>query len=301
MYNMLIEFFGTDVALDTVFGGVVYQQTAIKSCFGGSVTEGMLQDIDSFLRRVPPGPSAYARFRSLSQLNILGGNPEMGSDRIAERVNSFTQAPAVIKFTSRPLSSFVADPTRRVWVEAAIQQYITENMPNVDRIIADIQARKLATFKGVQPIGLIDYSVEQKSNFITYWTGCAIIRGGSSWNYTPHCALLRSAIPLAAGGRGNHGAVWYETQAVLERDPSTGFVRQFVTFRGQQRFASPWTGSGCTRTPFGPRLCIGNLCINTFERLFRDACLDCMPMAEQRGPGQHNTVHTVPVCQCQGF
>lgn len=300
MYNMLIEFFGTDVAVDTVFGGVVYQQTAIKSCYGGSVTEGMLQDIDAFIRKLPPGNSAYARYRSLSHLNVLGGNPEFGSDRINERVNTFGQAPAVIKFHSRPLSDFVSDPTRRSWVQQAVQQYINENLPNIDRIVQDIQNRKQQQFKGVQPIGLIDYGVEQGGNFICYWIGCAIIRG-KNWVYTPHCALLRSPIGMAAGGRQNSGSSWYDTQAILERDPASGFVRHFVTFRGQQTFASAWTGSGCTRSQFGPRLCLGRVCINTYERLFKYACLDCMPFVKQIGNGQHGTIHTVPDCVCQGF
>jgi hypothetical protein len=69
---MFIDIFGTDASTSTEHGGIVYQQVAIKSCFGGSITDGMLHDIDALIRRVPPGNTAYLRYRQSGATNILG-------------------------------------------------------------------------------------------------------------------------------------------------------------------------------------------------------------------------------------
>lgn len=301
MYNMLIEFFGTDVATNTLHGGVVYQRSTVKSCFGGSVTEGMIQDIDSFIRRVPPGPTAYARFRNLGQVNIIGGNPELLLDRMNERVESFKAAPGVIRFQSTPIWNIVQDPTRKQWLKNAMELYINANQPNVQQIIHNVNVRRDQLFKGAQNIFNMDYHVEQLTNWVVHWTGCALIRQRNHI-YTPHCTLIRNPVVLAAGQRTNYGNVNWETQSVIERDPNSGLVRTYSVFRGQVRHGSDWLRSGCVRVPYGPRLCMARLgCIEVNQRLARYACIDCVPVIRQQGGGHYGTIHTFPECHCQGF
>jgi len=301
MYNMVIQFFGTDIATNVQHGGIVYQRAAIKSCFGGSVTEGMIQDIDAFIRRVPPGPTAYAKFRNLGQVNIVGGNPELSLDRMNERVESFKGAPGVVKFSSTPIWNVVQDATRKGWLKAAIDLYVAQNQPNVHQIIHNVNVRRDQLFKGPQTLFLMDYHVEQKSNWVVHWTGCALIRQ-SKFIYTPHCTLLRNPISLAAGGRMNAGSVNWETQSVIERDANSGNVRTFSMFRGQLRHGSDWLRTGCVRVPYGPRLCQARLgCIDVHTRLSKYVCIDCLPVIRQQPGGQFNTIHTHPSCECAGF
>jgi hypothetical protein len=299
-YNLFIHFFGTDISTTTSHGGVVYQQVTVKSCYGGSITEDMLRDIDAFVRRVPPGPTAYAKHRQLGILNMLGGNPELGGDKINERIESFKVAPAPTKFGVQPIWEVVADPTRKQWIKQAIERYIETNSPSINQWIAEANHARDVQFKGPQPIHLMDYHVEQKSNWVVYWTGCPLIRikGGA---YTPHCTLQKTALSMAAGQKTAYGAAFYETQSQIERD-AAGNVKTFSTFRGQVRGASAPIRSGCVRVSFGPRLCQQRMgCIETSQRLSRYVCIDCLPVIRQQPGGQYNTIHTFPECHCQGF
>lgn len=300
IYSMLIHYFGTDITATTLHGGVVYQQVAVKSCFGGSITEGMLKDIDHFIRRIPPGPTAYAKFRRLGQTNILGGNPELGADKINERIASFGVAPAPIKFQTIPIYNVIPDANRKAWVKAAIDTYVAENQPNVNKIISDINVKRENAFRGPQKLYFMDYHIAQKTNWVVYWTGCALIRLRGGF-YTPHCTLLRNPVAMAASQKQNTGGVFYETQAIVERKP-TGEVGIYSVFRGQIRHPSPHTRSGCVRANYGPRLCQGRLgCIDTWTRLFKYVCINCLPVIRQQGGGEYNTIHTFPECHCENF
>jgi len=88
LYDLFIDYFGTEATISSDHGGIVYQQVAVKTCYGGSITADMLNDIDSLIRRIPPN-NAYLKFRQLGATNILGGNPEFHFNRINERIESF--------------------------------------------------------------------------------------------------------------------------------------------------------------------------------------------------------------------
>jgi len=64
-YNNIIHFWGTDIATDVYHGGVVYLQTAVKSCFGGNITQDMIKDLEAAIKKIPPGALAYLKYRKL--------------------------------------------------------------------------------------------------------------------------------------------------------------------------------------------------------------------------------------------
>jgi hypothetical protein len=304
LYDMLIQFFGTDAAIETEHGGTIYQQTTVKQCYGGDITGDIKNELEHKIRNQPPPASGYARFRQLGFFNVLGGNPELGSDRINERIATFDVAPAPVKFNTVPLWQIIADGTRQQWVKAAIDQYIAQNRPNVDTIMHQINHAKHESFRGNQRIVLMDYQIAQHAIWIVHWNDCPVARPRGSV-YTPHCARTRAPVMMHAGQRANHGAPFYTHQAVIERDGPSGNTRLVSLENGHVKYASPWLNAGCQRINYGPILCknIGRTryCLHTYNALFRYVCMDCVPVIKDIGAAPFNFRHTVPECHCGGF
>lgn len=301
LYDMLIQFYGTDVSVDTEHGGTIYQQTTIKECYSANVNADMQNDLEHKIRNQNLPNSAYARYRKLGHFNVLGGNPELGSDKIAQRIASFDQAPAPVKFTTVPLYQLIHDATRKNWVKAAIDLYVAQNKPNVDTIMNQIRHAKFQSFRGPQRIILMDYQIEQHAIWVVHWKDCPLARPRGSV-YTPHCARTRSPVMMSAGQNHNHGPPFYTHQAQINRDGPSGNTRIISLEKGHVKYGSNWLNRGCQRTNYGPILCqrIGrrNYCLHTYRGLFRYVCMDCVPVIKDIGAAKYGFRHTVPECHC---
>jgi hypothetical protein len=309
LYDMLIQFFGTDVSIATEHGGVIYQQSTIKECFGGDAKPGMRADMQTTINKQPPNTSGYYRFRQLGVLNILGGNPELGIDKIQQRINSFDQAPAPVKFTTVPLWEVIQNGNQKNWVKAAIEDYIQKNQPNVQTMMNEIIAARDRNFKGPQRIFTMETQTQQDWVLVTHWKNCPIARQKNSV-YTPDCAVIGQPSVLSAGQRQNTGGAYNNNQAVVERNPSNGFVRIYNTEGGKVKATSGWINKGCAKVPFGPRVCVKKrgawwrtktFCLETSTKLSRMVCIDCVPSVKPGAVGKFNLRHTYPECHCAGF
>jgi hypothetical protein len=304
LYDMFLEFFGTDISVNTEHGGIVYQQVAIKSCFGGSITDGMLHDIDALIRRVPPGNTAYLRYRQSGAINILGGNPELDFSRINERINSFSQAPAPVRFSAIPIWDAVADPTRKQWIHAAVQDHINTHFNSINGLMHQVEAARHQNYLSKQNIFHVDVQNEQHARMVAYFIGAPLINNRNSI-YTPHFALQKSVVSMAAGENYKSGENNWFNQVILhsyiQRNPQNGHIRQYVVHNGKEIRSSPWISSGCTFVPWGPRWCHGGIgCLNIFDVLRRGVCIDCLPTYEEK-PAAFNTRHRFLHCPCSGF
>jgi len=287
-YRMIIRFWGTDIALNVNHGGSIYQQTIIKKCFGGNIGEGMLNDLDSAINRRAPG-SGYLQFRQLGIFEARGGNPEIGSDRMNERINTFAHAPAPIDWNTRPIWEAVADGTRRSWLHAAVVDYINENMPTIDSIKRDIAQAVENYYRSRRTLYHVDFNVEHAGGIVLRWTGCPVAhyRGGV---YAPHCALLRSPFQLGANQGQSLGSAYPGTDTIVERN-NEGLVRMRMVHNGNNVFVSDFIREGCTSVRQVGRWCDNGRCIDGHLVLLRAVCIDVLPHIVQY-PGQHNQVQT---------
>jgi hypothetical protein len=299
-YQMMIRFFGTDASTVTEHGGSIYQQTTIKECFGGDTDTGMRSDLQRTIEKLPLLSNAYTRYRSLSHINILGGNPEFGSDKINERIASFDAAPAPVKFYTVPLWEVIKNVDRRNWVKSAVLDYIQSNQPRVDRVMNEINHAKLQNFKGPQNIYLMDYNIEQSGLIATWTMDCPYIDLGMPNMYLPHCARRRNTIQVAAGQRILQRNRFYGHEMFVDRDGS-GQLRALVFENGNMIMASKPISSGCERVGFGGRACVNGFCYNAFERTFIYVCIDTVPNIADGGPAQHGLRHSLPAWHCSEF
>jgi len=298
-YRMVIDYWGTDVAVSSEHGGAIYQQNILKSCYGGSVTEDLLRDIDAAIKKVPPGELAYLKYRQLGVFNARGGNPEYGMDRINERIASFAQAPAPLRFNAVPLWRHVGyDQTRMQWLRQAIEDYINENTPNIDQIFHEVEQSKAQTYLAHQTVYSFSINVEQTQPNILVWTGCPLIRDrGGRITYCPHCTLAGPA-PSLKNGDLYHLFEFLGISYSAQRDEASGYARIVAFNNNGPIHHSPFVRTGCTTAPqFGA---IPGRAYDVPRRLQRAICIDCMPIYEQQ-PAQHGMVHTFLNCVCPTF
>jgi hypothetical protein len=136
----------------------------------------MIKDLEAGIKKIPPGALAYLKYRKLGIFQARGGNPELGMDKINDRIASFKTFPAPTKFQTIPLWQVVTDPTKQNWLKQAILQYEQENMPNVKAILAQVEAEKAKRFKATQPIHYQNINVEQAGKAVVYWQGCPVVK-----------------------------------------------------------------------------------------------------------------------------
>jgi hypothetical protein len=299
LYKMIIQYWGTDVAIATDHGGVIYQQNILKACYGGSVTEDLIKDIDAAIKKVPPGDLAYLKYRKIGIFNSRGGNPEYGMDRINERIASFIHAPAPLGFRAVPLWQVVQDGQKREWLRQAIQDYINANIPNLENLNQQIENAKIANYKAHQTVYSFSFNVEQGYNLVVYWNGCPIMRSKKSV-YCPHCTLTG---PFPSMKHGDHFALYNSLGYFYnaERDASTGYARLVALLNNQTPVHySPFVKTGCSTSPQFGTIALPGLIIDVSKRLHRAICIDCLPIIEQK-PAQSGFKHTILNCVCPTF
>jgi len=314
--NFFFDVFGTDVSVETEHGGVVYQQTSIKSCFGGNIDEGMIKDINNLINKVPPPGNMYLRYRQIGISKIQGGNPELGFNKMQQRIESFSGAPAPIRFKTIPIWEAVPEnmKQRRNWVNNALKDYIENKRFNVDKIMKEVQEARNKDFLGPIKVHLVDFQQGQKARMVTHWRGAPVVQL-KDHNYVPVFFMRKETIELKAGERKNTGHFLYERKdgnnydrirfsSFVERNKE-GQIRTFVNVgenRDEELYSSAWHGKKCEFSPFGPQWCRDKIgCIQVNHLLKRGACMDCLPVFEDK-PAEHNLKHRfLNGCDCSEF
>jgi len=222
----IIDIFGTDVSVASTHGGIFYQQSVVKSCFGGAITNDMIHEIDSSIAKVPPGPLSYLRYRSLGIFDVKGGNPELPRSQYPQIIASFPQDPAVTGFNSVPLWQ-VAPAKYQAALQAAIAQYTNANQASVTALIGQISAQNIQSYKNPQNIFVYATQTEQLGNII-YWKNCPFVKEGGNY-YTPRCTYSMATDTLNSGQVANIINYNYYNLATLlyqaQRDAGSGTAR----------------------------------------------------------------------------
>jgi hypothetical protein len=123
IFQLFFDLFGTGAAQDMTYGGLIYLQTSIKQCYGGSVTPDLIRELEANITREPSGPLAYLRYRKLGLLQVTGGNPELD---VPKRTETFADAPAVLRLEYKNMVSLVPEPLKQV-ISKALNWYTSNS------------------------------------------------------------------------------------------------------------------------------------------------------------------------------
>jgi hypothetical protein len=146
LYKLFFDLFGTGVAQETHYGGLAYMQTAVKKCYGGSVNEDTIKELQSNIHKESPGSLAYLRFRRLGVQDIRGGNPEL--DMLA-RINTFKDAPAILNFKYTSIIQ-VVPLALQVSVQEALNWYMG-NTPSWQQEVQNrVQVQRINQYKAAK-------------------------------------------------------------------------------------------------------------------------------------------------------
>jgi len=328
----IIDVFGTDVTMSSTHGGIFYQQSVVKSCYGGDITADMEKEMTSTIAKVPPGQLAYIRYRSLGVFDVKGGNPELPRSQYAQIIASFPQDPAITGFTSVPLWQVV--PVKfQAAVKAAIDQYTTSHQVAIGALISQIEAKKLQSYKSPQNVYVYGQQTEQLGSII-HWNNCPYVKEGGNY-YTPRCTVPFPTADLNSGQTStivntnyyNEGLLHYETQ----RDAGTGTMRIYATFHPfaspssynttvlpysveivnsrndpsqmsnftlkavqDSIIQSPWQHTGCVSLDYL------YLTTNRNYKVYFTACIDCLPIVVP-SPARYGLKNSDLQCVCPGF
>jgi len=293
----IINIFGTHVTVSSTHGGIFYQQSVVKACYGGDYITNMVQEITSTIAKLPPGPLAYLHYRSLGIFDVKGGNPEIPHGEYAQIIASFPQAPAITSFESVPLWQ-VVPANYQAAVKAAIDHYMQGHQVSLNTVINQIEAQKLASFKNPQSIYVYGQQTEQFAKEYIHWPNCPFVKEGGNY-YTPRCSYpiqttsvnsgQVSVIPGILNGLMSH---LYESQ----RDIGTGDMRIFSNTYDNNVLvysnATAWQHTGCVN--------MVSFYLKVGANLSVTSCMDCLPVVVT-SPARYGLVHTDLQCVCPGF
>jgi hypothetical protein len=328
----VIDLFGTDISIATTHGGIIFQQSALKSCYPGNAFPDMSHELDCTIAKVSPGALPYLRYRQLGVFDVKGGNPEIPKSQLAQIIASFPTDPAITGFTSVPLWQVVPAKWQAA-VKAAIDDYTNTKQASINGIVASLNAQRLQSYKNPQNVFVYYGQTEQLGN-ILYWKTCPFLKEGGKY-YTPRC-VVNQENPVLGAGQGaliinyNYYNI-YLLNYQVQRDPATGMARIVYDIKkGSTRDLgawnatsmpyvielesgpvtpgqlsnltsvldtitySPWSQSGCVSMDF-LHLTACPTC-----KLFFSICIDCQPVVVP-SPARYGLKDTDLTCSCPGF
>jgi len=327
----IIDIFGTDVSVSSTHGGIFYQQSVVKACYGADITANMVQEITSTIAKVPPGPLAYLNYRSLGVFDVKGGNPEIPKGQYPQIIASFPLDPAITSFTSVPLWQ-VVPATYQAAVKAAINHYILGYQVTLNSIIENVNAQKIVNYKKPQNVYVYGQQTEQLGSII-HWTNCPFLKEGRNY-YTPRCTIPVQTADLNSGAVSTFLDINYYNIAILhyetQRDLATGVMRIYATshpltllsasatnltvdyvvedinsspFRIENTtlgnlkdniIETPWDHTGCVS--------LGYLYLisNPNNKVYFTACIDCLPVVVT-SPASYGLKNSDLQCVCPSF
>jgi len=333
--SRIIDLFGTDVSIATTHGGIIYQQSAVKSCYPASPFTDMTHELDSTIAKVSPGPLPYLRYRSLGVFDVKGGNPEIPKSQLAQIIASFPTDPAITGFTSVPLWQVVPAKYQAA-VKAAIDQYTNAKQGTINGLINSINAQRLQSYKNPQNVFIYYGQTEQKGGDILFWKTCPFLKEGGTY-YTPRCVINMENPVLNSGQNAvilnvnyyNYETLHYEAQ----RDPASGMARIYSDIKVGTHSTHKEGTWDATSMPYAIELASGpvdpsslfnlttvqdtimstawdhsncvslnfmSLTKNPSARLYYTVCIDCSPVVVPSA-AQYGLKNTDLVCVCPSF
>jgi len=328
-WQQIIEIFGTEVTISTSHGGVFFQQTAVKQCYGGNISPDQESEITTTINNQASGNLAYLDYRRLGLFDVKGGNPEIPISNRAGIIASFPTYPAITSFTSIPLWK-VAPTAYQAPLQAAINAYTASSQATINSLTATIAAQRTQSYKNPQNVYVYGQQTEQYGDTIIHWTNCPYISAGGGY-YTPRCTISVQTTSYASGGQSEFISVnWYnegELSYYTQRDPASGDARlegifapffskeellnqvsyQLESLQNADAFSnctsdslqnsvvvSAWQNTGCVSLDYIYLTADPNF------KVYFTACIDCLPVVVTSN-AQFGLKDSDLQCVCQGF
>ncbi|KAG9395453.1 MAC/Perforin domain [Carpediemonas membranifera] len=281
-YDLFIQYWGTHTTVQADFGGLMEQQTLIRSCIWSAMDNNkLMQELNNELagkagQSHKKPDQTYVNYRRLGTSDILGGNPEISS--WAHRKATFAKDPVQISYHVRRISNYIHDPHKRHLMDQAITNHMNKAIAQRKKEKAAADAAHAAWWRGGQSVsgGLytqLDYTVNRRHihasahqlghvnlglnqnhgfNLNGYVKHCH--RHCSWFHCHTHCHtdyehLKAFNVPITVTcERNGHGAV----RAVSSISSVIGRLRHTAYTNGVIR-AGPWVTEGCsTSAPYNP-------------------------------------------------
>ena len=131
LYNLVISSFGDSILYQVEYGGVVDLTVSVRSCFNDANMKNYLDlELQMAAGDAPNTlPSGYIRYHKVSQLDIVGGNPELSD--IKQRVNTFSLNPVPVKFLSVPIWRAFPNGPKQENMKKVYQEYLDAKVKEI--------------------------------------------------------------------------------------------------------------------------------------------------------------------------
>ena len=137
LYNLVLSYFGDSVLTSVDYGGVVDLTSSVRSCFSdGRIQQFVQSELSDIVGQAAESmPDSYARYHKVSQMDIIGGNPEISD--IRQRIPTFSANPVPTFFTTIPIWQVFPAGSKRENMKYAYDKF----MASRSSIISDMVNR----------------------------------------------------------------------------------------------------------------------------------------------------------------
>ncbi|KAG9397208.1 MAC/Perforin domain [Carpediemonas membranifera] len=155
-YDLFIQYWGTHTIVHADFGGLMEQQTLIRSCIWSAMDNNkLMQELNNELAGKAGESSkkpdqTYVNYRRLGTSDILGGNPEISN--WAQRKATFEANPVLVSYNVRRISNYIPDAHKRQLMDQAITNHMNAAIAQRQQEKAAADAAHAAWWQGGQSV-----------------------------------------------------------------------------------------------------------------------------------------------------
>ncbi|EFC36825.1 predicted protein [Naegleria gruberi] len=184
MYNLVLTSFGDSIATSIKYGGIVDMTVSIRSCFNDPQ---MMQYISQELQYSIDGssdvsklPNGYVRYHKVSQLDIVGGNPQISN--IHQRTATFAMNPVPVRLETIPIWRAFPDGPKQANMKKVYESYLQTRSRNVQNLINAFNAKREA--EANNPQTFTAYKMDIRTNQLQKFGSSISLSKGQSGTIT---------------------------------------------------------------------------------------------------------------------
>jgi len=138
IYGMFLDYWGTQIVIGGIAGGMAEQTVMIKSCFGG-IDAGsqaalyMLKTFDPAQYSNVNFAAGFQQYSRASIINIFGGDPKYVNPADWKlRMATMEAFPVLTSVETKPITDFILNQTIKANMQKAIDNYYSEGNQNLN-------------------------------------------------------------------------------------------------------------------------------------------------------------------------
>ena len=178
LYMQVINSFGDSIATSIKYGGVVDMTASVRSCYNDPQ---MLQYLSQELQFTIDGssdvsklPNGYIRYHKVSQVDIVGGNPQISN--IRQRTATFAANPVPVTFDTIPIWRAFPNGVKQANMKKVYESYMQTRSRDVQNLINSFNAKREA--EANSPQTFTAYKLDLRTNQLQkFGTPISLSRG----------------------------------------------------------------------------------------------------------------------------